>query len=138
MSSQAFALELRPPRGPIRPKYELFRWLGEPGWPQNYQECWTIGDVGTGKTSALIDAVFFSLYFYPGARVAVLRSTLTELQAALIPDLQQRLRPLFESGFLEYIRDLNILRAANGSEAHFFGLDTADNKIGRASCRERV
>lgn len=129
MNSQAFALELRPPRGPIRPKYELFRWLGEPGWPQNYQECWTIGDVGTGKTSALIDAVFFSLYFYPGARVAVLRSTLTELQAALIPDLQQRLRPLFESGFLEYIRDLNILRAANGSEAHFFGLDTADNKL---------
>lgn len=129
MEAKALDVELKPPRGPIRAKYELFRWAGEPGWPQSYQEIWAIGDVGTGKTSALIDAIFFSAYFYPGARIAVLRSTLVELQTSLIPDLRDRLRPMFEAGFLEYIRDLNIVRAANGSEIHFFGLDTAENKL---------
>ncbi len=122
-------LQLNPPRGPIRAKYELFRWLGEPGWPRKYQEIWAIGDVGTGKTSALIDAIFYSVYFYPGSRVAVMRSTLVELQSSLIPDLQRRLAPLLESGYMDYIRDLNIIRVANGSEIHLFGLDTADNKL---------
>jgi len=83
----------------------------------------------THNTSALIDAMFFSLYFYPRCRVAVLRSTFTELNSSLIPDIQARLRPLFEEGFLEYIRDLGVIRAANGSEAHLFGIDTADNKL---------
>lgn len=130
MSYQASAAaELRPPKGPIKAKYELFRYIGEPGWPKAYQEVWAIGDVGTGKTSALIDAMFFSLYFYPRSRVAVLRSTFTELNSSLIPDIQARLRPLFEAGFLEYIRDLGVIRAANGSEAHLFGIDTADNKL---------
>lgn len=125
----SYQVELKPPRGPVRAKYELFRWLGEPGWPRKYQEIWAIGDVGTGKTSALIDAMLFSLYYYPGARVAVLRSTLVELLSSTLPDIKQRLAPLFESGFLEYIRDLQIIRAANGSEAHLFGLDSADNKL---------
>lgn len=129
MSGKALEASLRPPRGPIAAKYELFRWAGEPGWPSAYQEIWAIGDVGTGKTSSLIDSIFFSIYFYPGARVAVMRSTLVELQGALIPDLKDRLSAMFESGFLEYVRDLNIVRAANGSEIHFFGLDTADNKL---------
>lgn len=129
MNSQAYALELKPPRGPIRAKYELFRYIGEPGWPRRYQEIWAIGDVGTGKTTALIDSIFFSLYFYPRSRVAVLRSTLVELQSSVIPEIQNRLRPLFESGYLEYIRDLVLIRAANGSEVHLFGLDTADNKL---------
>jgi hypothetical protein len=122
-------LQLNPPRGPVRAKYELFRWLGEPGWPRKYQEIWAIGDVGTGKTSALIDAIFYSVHFYPGSRVAVARSTLVELQSSLIPDLQRRLAPLFENGYMDYIRDLNIIRVANGSEIHLFGLDTADNKL---------
>ena len=122
-------LKLSAPRGPVRAKYELFRWLGEPGWPRNYQEIWAIGDVGTGKTSALIDSIFYSIYYYPGARVCVVRSTLVELQSSLVPDMQKRLAPLFENEFLDYIRDMGVIRAANGSEIHLFGLDTADNKL---------
>lgn len=83
----------------------------------------------THNTSALIDSIFLSLYYYPGARVAVVRSTLVELLGSVVPDMQNRLRAMFESGFLEYIRDLQIIRASNGSEAHLFGLDTADNKL---------
>lgn len=83
----------------------------------------------THNTSALIDSIFLSLYYYPGSRVAVVRSTLVELLGSVVPDMMNRLRPMFESGFLEYIRDLQIIRAANGSEAHLFGLDTADNKL---------
>lgn len=83
----------------------------------------------THNTSALIDSVFYSVHFYPKSRVAVMRSTLVELQSSLIPDLQRRLAPLFENGYMDYIRDLNIIRVANGSEVHLFGLDTADNKL---------
>lgn len=129
MSYQAYAIELKPPKGPIRAKYELFRWLGEPGWPRKYQEIWTIGDVGTGKTSALIDSAFFSMYYYPRSRIAIVRSTLVELLGSTLPDIRSRLAPLFESGFLKYLRDLNVIVAENGSEAHLFGLDTADNKL---------
>lgn len=120
---------LRPPRGPIRPKYELFRMVGEPGWPLDYEEVWAVGDVGTGKTSAMIDSVLVSAINYPGSRLLVLRSTYEELKSATIPDIQNRLAPLFENRFLEYIRDLGLIRVANGSEIHFFGLDTADNKL---------
>lgn len=129
MSGQLVQLELRAPRGAIGPKYELFRRVGESGWPRRFQEIWAIGDVGTGKSTALIDSIYFSLYYYPRARIAVARSTLVELQNALIPDIQQRLQPLFEAGYLEYIRDLAIIRAANGSEVHLFGIDAADNKL---------
>lgn len=83
----------------------------------------------THNTTALIDAMLFSVVNYPRARVAAVRSTLVELQGSLIPDIQNRLRPLFESGYLDYIRDLNIIRVANGSEIHLFGLDSADNKL---------
>lgn len=126
---KSIEFSLGAPRGPIRPKYELFRWVGEPGWPRRFQESWAIGDVGTGKTAALIDSIFFSVYYYPGARVAVVRSTLVELQSALIPDLKARLAPMFESGFLQYLRDLDIIKVHNGAEIHFFGLDTAQDKL---------
>lgn len=121
-------LELTRPKG-LEAKYELFRSIGEPGWPQKYQEVWAIGDVGTGKTTGLIDAMAISLINYPRSRIVALRSTAVELQGSLIPDIQDRLRPLFEAGYLDYIRDLQIMRAANGSELHLFGLDTADNKL---------
>jgi hypothetical protein len=129
MSGQLVQLELRAPKGAVAPKYNLFRYVGEAGWPRRFQEIWAIGDVGTGKSTALIDSIYFSLYYYPRARIAVARSTLVELQSAFIPDIQQRLRPLFEAGYLEYIRDLAIIRAANGSEVHLFGIDAADNKL---------
>jgi len=121
-------VNLKRPRG-LEAKYELFRSVGEPGWPQKYEEIWAIGDVGTAKTTAMIDAILFSLVNYPRSRCVAARSTAVELQGSLIPDIQARLQALFESGFLEYIRDMQIIRAANGSELHLFGLDTADNKL---------
>lgn len=130
MSTEAKFLELAltPPRGPIAAKYNLFRFAGEPGWG-SFDEIWAIGDVGTGKTSAMIDAIAISLMHYPRTRVAVVRSTLEELKDSLIPDLLNRLEPLIQAGYLTYFKDEALLQASNGSQAHFFGLDTAGNKL---------
>lgn len=116
------------PEGPIRERWVRFVLTGEPEFEVGYRECMFIGDFGVGKTRALLDALMLSAINYPGARLALLRDTFANVRDSILPILQEVWAPMFRSEFAVYVAREAVIRLANGSRIHLFGLDTPETE----------
>lgn len=122
-------MELSAPEGPIKDKYSLFVMLGEPNYPRQYREVWTMGDVGTAKTSAAMDAIILSAVNYPGSKNLVAREFKSYLMSSTWNTFTSRAKDLIKSKFFEWIDSKDMFRARNGSTIHFLGLDRAEDRM---------
>lgn len=116
------------PEGPIRERWVRFVLTGEPEFETGYREVMFIGDFGIGKTRGLLDALMLSVINYPGARLALLRDTFTNLRDSLLPIVLDLWEPAFKgrNPFLRYVAKDQVIYAANGSRIYLFGLDTPE------------
>jgi len=122
-------MELSAPEGPIKDKYSLFVMLGEPGYPKHYREVWTMGDVGTAKTSAAMDAIILSAVNYPGSQNLVTREFKSYLMSSTWNTFNTRAKDLIKAGFFEWVDSKDMFRAKNGSNIYFLGLDRAEDRM---------
>jgi len=134
LEKQKLTHVLAPPKGPVAKKWSMFVMLGEPGYPQRHTEALFAGAVGGGKSRALAAWLLLRAFSYPGIRLALARDRLTNLK-------RSTLKTLFEAADGRIAEDSNdydpsvhfaywnkrddIIKFANGSEIHLFGVKDA-------------
>jgi hypothetical protein len=90
MARRSISLDLTPPSGPIRFKYNDFV------VNDDFPEIGIVGPFATAKSTAAIDRLARRGVEYPGINQLIARGTLTSLKDSTIDKLRQRVGALFE------------------------------------------
>ena len=131
-AEEAQATLFNAPKGPIEAKYNLFFLCGEPGWPDKYNETWSMGDVGTAKTSAAMDSMILTALNYPGSHNLVTRNFATELMESTYETFVARAGDLIgtdSKSWLVWNETHSTFYCYNGSSIVFLGLDRAGDRL---------